>query len=204
MPTRDRRAARPARPAKVSRRQARAARAELGAGGLSHQEERRLRAIMRRRDEAAGRWSLERRHTVIVVVGAVAAMAVVGLSFGLVPAIAAARGQGLSGTFVVGYETCSARYGCTWIGTFEARNGVEVPDVAYEGSLPAGARPGQGIPVRYPGDARQVYALHGSRTWLMDLLLVIGAGVAVAAALWISPLGTGGRGGTGRRGGTAD
>ena len=168
MPTRGQRAGRDASLARVSRRQARAARGK---------------------EEAARRRRLERRHTVIVVVGAVAAMAVVGASFGLVPAIAAARGQGLSGTFVVGYQTCSARYGCTWIGTFEARNGVAVPDVAYEGSLPAGAGPGQSVPARYPG-ASQVYALHGSRTWVMDLLLAIGAGVAVAVALWISPLGT--------------
>ena len=169
MPTRRQRAGRDASSARDSRRQARATRG---------------------REEAARRRGLERRHTVIVVVGAVAAMAVVGASFGLVPAIAAARGQGMTGSFVIGYQTCSARYGCTWIGTFEARNGLEIPRVAYEGSLPAGAGPGQSIPARYPGGASQVYALHGSRTWLMDLLLVIGAGFAVAVALWISPLGT--------------
>lgn len=120
-------------------------------------------------------------------------MAVVGVSFGLVPAITAARGEGTSGTFIVGYQNCSPRYGCTWIGTFEARNGVSVPDVAYEGSLPAGIGPGQRIPARHPGGSSQVFAVHGSHTWLMDLLIVVGAGLAVAAALWISPLGTRGR-----------
>jgi hypothetical protein len=118
---------------KVGRRQAREARAELGAGGLSHQERRRLRSITRGRDDAARRRRLERRHTVIVIVGALAAMAVVGVSFGLVPA------------------------------------------------------------ARHPGGSSQVFALHGSHTWLMDLLIVVGAGLAAAAALWISPLGTRGR-----------
>ena len=190
MPTRNQGSGTPAKPTKVSRRQAQAARAHLAAGGLSQQERRRLRSITRVWDEAARRRRLERRHTVIVIVGAVAAMAVVAVSFGLVPAIAAAGGQGTSGTFVVGYQNCSPRYGCTWVGTFEARNGADVPDVAYEGSLPAGTCQGQRIPARHPGGSGQVFALHGSHTWVMDLLLVIGVGIAVAAALWISPLGT--------------
>ena len=116
MPSRNQRSGMPASSAKVSRRQAQAARVELGAGGLSHQERRRLRSIIRAWDEDARRRRLERRHTVIVVVGAVMAMAVVGVSFGLAPAIAAAGGQGTSGTFVVGYQNCSPRYGCTWVG----------------------------------------------------------------------------------------
>lgn len=190
MSSRNQRSRTPASSAKVSRRQAQAARAELGMGGLSHQERRRLRTITRVWDAAARRRRLERRHAVIVVVGALAAMAVVGASFGLVPAIAAAGGQGTSGTFVVGYQNCSARYGCTWVGTFQARNGTEVPDVAYEGVLPAGTGQGQRIAARYPSGSDQVFALHGSHTWVMDLVIVIGVGVAVAAALWISPLGT--------------
>jgi hypothetical protein len=190
MPSRDQRSRTPASSAKVSRRQAQAARAELAAGGLSHQERRRLRSITRVRDEATRRRGRERRHAVIVVVGAVAAMAVVAISFGLVPAIAAAGGQGTSGTFIVAYQNCSARYGCTWVGTFQARNGVQVPNVAYEGSLPAGTGQGQRIAARYPGDSSQVFALHGSHTWVMDLVLVLGVGAAVAFALWISPLGT--------------
>jgi hypothetical protein len=180
-------------PPKVRRRQAQAARADLAAGGLSHQEERRLRSIVHSWDEAASRRRLERRHALIVVVGAVVAMAVVGFSFGLIPAIAAAGGQGASGTFVVGHQNCSPRYGCTWVGTFQTNNGVLVPDVAYEGTLPASTGQGQRIAARYPGSSGQVFALHGSHTWVMDLLIVIGVGIAVAAALWISPLGTGRR-----------
>jgi hypothetical protein len=143
-----------------------------------------------RREQGAARRRRLERHTVIVILGAVAAMAVAGVSFGLVPAITAARGSGTSGTFIVGYQNCSPRYGCTWVGTFEEKNGVTVPGVAYEGSLPAGTSQGQRIPARYPGSASQVFALHGSHTWVMDLLIVIGVGLAVAAALWISPMGT--------------
>ena len=145
--------------------------------------------VNRRQAQAVRRRRLERRHTAIAVVGAVAAMAVVAISSGLVPAIAAARGQGISGTFVVGYQNCSVRYGCTWVGTFQGNNGLEVPDVAYKGSLPAGTGQGQRIPARYPDGSSQVYALHGSHSWVMDLLLVIFVGAAVAAALWISPVG---------------
>jgi hypothetical protein len=152
-----------------------------------------LAKLNRRQAQAARRRRLELRHTAIAVVGAVVAMAVVAISSGLVPAIAAARGQGMSGTFVVGYENCSVRYGCTWVGTFQASNGLEVPDVAYKGSLPPGTGQGQRIPARYPGGSSQVFALHGSHNWVMDLLLMIFVGAAVAAALWISPLGMRGR-----------
>ncbi|MGH3397344.1 MAG: hypothetical protein ACRDPO_21905, partial [Streptosporangiaceae bacterium] len=51
-----------ARPAKVGRRQAQEARAELAAGGLSHDERRRLHSIIRVREEAESRGSGRRRH----------------------------------------------------------------------------------------------------------------------------------------------
>jgi hypothetical protein len=172
----------------VSRRQAEEARAALAAGGSSHQEQRRLRSITRTRDDAERRRRLAFRHAVIVVAGAVVAMAVVAVSFGLVPAIVAATGHGVRGSFIVGELNCVRRYGCTWVGTFRGANGVVVPDVAYEGILPPGTNPGQIIPSRYPGSGR-AYALSGSHTWITALLLTIFAGAAVAAGLWVSPLG---------------
>jgi hypothetical protein len=122
------------------------------------------------------------------VIGAVAAMALVAAAFDLVPAIDAATGQGARGTWVVGHQVCSARFGCTWVGTFQTANGQVVPDVAYNGRLPAGAGPGSSIPARYTG-AGQAYAAHGSHSWVMDVLLMIVAGLAIGLALWISPIG---------------
>lgn len=192
MPRRDRPSGGPARARQVSRRQvswrqARAARARLGADDLSRQEKRRLRSMSRARDIAVRRRNLQFRHIAIVVAGAAAVMAVAALAFALVPAIGAARGQGTSGTFVVGSRMCSR--GCTWVGTFDSAGGEVVPGVAYEGSLPAGAGPGSSIPAIYPGGYRAVFAPHGSHVWLADLLLVMFIGGAMAVALWISPIG---------------
>jgi hypothetical protein len=170
----------------VSWRQARAARAQLAADDLSRQEKRRLRSMSRAREIAVRRRNLRYRHIAIVVAGAAAVMAVAAVAFALGPAIGAARGQGTSGTFVVGSRMCSK--GCTWVGTFESAGGEMVPGVAYEGSLPAGAGPGSSIPAIYPGGYRAVFAPHGSHVWLADLLLVMLFGGAMAVALWISPI----------------
>ena len=189
MPSRDQRAATSARPGNVSRQQARVARAKLAAGGLSHQEQRRLRSTSRARDRVARRRGLEARHTGLALIGGVVAMAVVAVAFALGPAIDAARGQGTDGIFTADYLSCSVRVGCQWVGTFQSPAGEVLPDVAYNGSLPDGARPGMSVPAIYTGASHRVYAPHGSHVWLFDLLLVVFVGCAVAAALWISPIG---------------
>lgn len=193
MAVRDQRSATHARSAHISRRQARQARAQLAAGGLSHRQQRMLREVLRRRATAVWQRRRRLRRLTIVVTGAIVAMAIAGLSFGLVPAIEAASGEGITGSFVVSHEVCSARGGCQWAGTFQAGDRAPVVGLAYGGSLPAGDGPGSTIPVRYPGSADQVYALHASHTWVYDLLITLAIGMAVGAALWISPLGAGPR-----------
>jgi hypothetical protein len=190
----------PARPAHVSRRLARQARDQLAAGGLSHQQRRMLRGILQERASAVRQRRRRRRRLAIVLTGAIVAMAITGLSFGLVPAIEAALGEGTTGSFVVSHEVCSSRAGCQWVGTFQAGQGAPVDGLAYGGSLPAGDGPGSTIHVRYPGSSDQVYALHSSHTWVFDLLITLAIGVVVAAALWISPLGAGPRNPEGVRG----
>ena len=180
------------RPPRVGRREARQARAELAVGGLSHQEQRRLRAVLRSRAGAARKRRGWLRHLVIVVVGAIVAMVIAALSFGLVPAIDAAGGGGLTGTFVVSHQVCSAKTGCQWVGTFQGGDRAAISGLAYGGVLPAGDGPGSIIAVRYPGGSDQVYALHGSHTWVFDLLITLTIGAAAGGALWISPLGDGG------------
>ena len=120
-------------------------------------------------------------------------MAITALSFGLVPAIGAALSAGMTGSFVVSDQVCSAKTGCQWVGTFRSGSGAVFNGLAYGGSLPPGAGPGSIISARYPGGSDQVYALHGSHTWVFDLLATLAISAAVGAGLWISPLGSGAR-----------
>jgi uncharacterized membrane protein len=180
------------RQAKASRRQASEARGQLAGGGLSHQERRRLRSVIRARDETARRRRLEFRHIAIVLAGTLAAMAVIAASLGLISAIEAARGQGTIGTFVVGFSSCSRRTGCTWVGTFRSPDSNTVSDVAYEGALPASASPGDSFPAIDPGGSSRVYPPHSLR-WVTDLLATVFIGGAVGFVLWVSPLGLRGR-----------
>jgi hypothetical protein len=192
MPTRSQRSGASARPAKVSRRQVQQARAGLAAGGLSHDERRRLHSIIRVREEAESRRSGKRRHAVIVVAGALVVMAVVAATSGLIPAIATASGHGTNGAFVLGHQRCSMATGrasmCTWVGSFQGRNGVTIQNVTYAGNPPAIVTPGQRIPARY--FAGLAYPRKGSHAWPTGILLVILVGAAVAAFLWLTPLGT--------------
>jgi hypothetical protein len=183
----------PARRRKVSRSQADEAREQLAAGGLSHQERRRLRSVTSARDEASRRHRREFRHLVIVAAGVIAAMAVVGGALGLVPAIQAASGQGTAGTFIVGYQPClSRKAGCPWSGTFRSPHGAAVQHVNYDGTLPTGAGDGSSIPAIYPGGGSHVvYPPRGSDAWVFDLLLMALVGGVVGLLLWLSPLGLG-------------
>jgi hypothetical protein len=187
MPSLDKRSRSAARRVKVSRREARLARAELAAGGLSHHDERRLRAVEHKWELASLHRHQAFRHLVITLIGVVAAMAVVGAAFGIVPAIEAANGDGTVGTFLVSGQICLRRAGCNWVGTFETHDQV-VPAVTYEGLLPESDGPGSQIPARYPGDKR-AYALHGTHAWAWDLVYMVVIGGAVGLLIWLSPLG---------------
>lgn len=192
MASRNQRSGSSARPAKVGRRQAQEARAELAAGGLSHDERRRLHSVIRVREEAESRGSGRRRHGVIVVSGALVVMAVVAATSGLIPAIATASGHGTNGFFVLGHQRCSLVTGrssmCTWVGSFQGRNGETIRDVTYAGKMPAFVAPEQRIAARYYSG--QAYPRQGSHAWLTGIVLVIFVGAVVAAFLWLTPLGT--------------
>src|SRR5258708_14194003 len=183
MPSNGRRSGSAARRDKVSRRAARLAREELAAGGLSHHDQRRLLAISRTWELASRRRHLEFRHLAITVLSGLVATAAIGAMLGFVPAIEAARGQGVTGTFVVGSSFCHRRGVCTWVGTFEARGEV-VPDVAYEGILPISTGPGSRIPAMYPG-ADLAYGWHGSHAWAWDLVPMLLIGSVVAFGGWL-------------------
>jgi hypothetical protein len=186
-------AASAARQVKVSRKQADEARDQLAAGGLSHQERRKLRSIAAARDEAERRRRGKLRHGVIVAAGAIAAMAVVAAAGGLVTAIRASGGHGTPGTFVVGKACFSSRIGCRWSGTFRSDDGRTVQHVRYDGTLPATAGLGSSVPAVEPAGSHVVYPPHSSHAWITDVLLMLFAGGVVGFFLWISPLGLGAR-----------
>jgi hypothetical protein len=179
-----------ARQRKVTRRQADEARAELAAGGLSHQERRKLRAVTSARDAAARRRRGGLRHFSIVAGGVLAAIAVATAATGLISAIDASSGQGTAGTFIVGTQGCMAfRGGCAFSGTFQSGDGV-TQNVDYDGTLPANASDGSSIPAIEPmGSSHVVYPPHGSRVWVDDLVLVLLAGGGMGLLLWLLPLG---------------
>jgi hypothetical protein len=189
MPSQDHHSGPPARPVKVTRRQAEAARARLAAGGLTHDERRQLHKVAIARDTPTRRKASEGRHLLIVIAGAAVAMAIVAVSFGLVPAVRAAFGQGTRGTFTLQYETYSRRIGGSWVGTFRSVNGEVVAIVDYDGDMPLGAHQGTTVPALYPGGEHQVYAVRGSHAWISDLGLTLVVGAAVGFLLWLSPLG---------------
>jgi hypothetical protein len=196
MPSRRRRSGPHARPGHSGPQDAHAARAELAARELAHQERRQAHAAQRQAEAVRG-LRIERRHIALAVVGAIGVMAMVAFAFALGPAISAARGEGTKGTFVVGGEACThvsrGSAVCSWVGTFRGPGGEQVPNVDYDGSLPAGSDIGSIIPAIYPGGDHAVFAPHGSLYWLEDLVLVVVIGGAVAMFLWISPIGSGRR-----------
>jgi hypothetical protein len=186
-------AAAPGRPTKVSRKQVSEARRQLAAGGLSHDERRRLHSVTQAWDAGHSRHRAGRRF-VIVAGGTLAVMAVVGAALGLIPAIQAASGRGTPGTFIVGAPACaSTRGGCVWSGTFQQQDGSAIQHVSYGGTLPASAGPGSSIPAVQPDGSHIVYPPHGSHQWISDLLIMLLAGCVVGFGLWASPLGLGRR-----------
>ncbi len=180
---------------KVSRRQADEARAQLAAGGLSHQQRRKLRAVTGAWDSAASQRRSQVRHLGIVLGGTLVAMALVAVFNGLVPAIEAANGHGTAGTFTAGSQPCiSRRVGCRWSGTFRSADGVTLRHVAYDGTLPAGDGGGSSVPAVFPGGAvHVVYPRGSSRAWITDVLVMVLVGGIVGFLLWIMPLGLGKR-----------
>jgi uncharacterized membrane protein YcjF (UPF0283 family) len=178
---------------KASRRQAQQAREQLAAGGLSHEERRRLRSVIQVTDSAARRHRLEFRHLGIAVGGALVVMVIVAASTGLISAVEAASGSGVAGTFIVTGQTCAGRVICNWMGTFRYRDGTEVRNLAYGGVLSSTVTPGSQIPAREPAGSHYVYPLHGSHKWISDVGLMLLCGLPVGALLLISPLGLGKR-----------
>ncbi len=188
--SRSKRSGTSARSAHVSRRQAQEAHARLAAEGLSHQERRRLHAVVQAREESARLWRQRLKHLAIVAACAIAVMAIVGAVSGLPSAVDAAMGKGVTGSFTLSRSVCVHKGPCEWLGTFQPRDGSAASNLAYGGTLPAADGPGSVVAARYPGGS-YVYAVRGTHTWVLDLLLMLLVGAIVGFFVWLSPLGTG-------------
>jgi hypothetical protein len=181
------------RRSKARRRNARQARTGPDAGTVPNHDQRRAQSVTGARKLPSRRSRPEFRHGLIAVLSSVAVMVLAGAGLGFVPAIEAATGNGIIGSFVVSSQPClHVRGGCQYTGVFEARSGDTVHNVAYEGSLPPGAGQGARIPARYTG-YQQAYPPDGSRSWVLDLVFMLVIGVVVGLFVWLTPVGLGRR-----------
>jgi hypothetical protein len=93
------------------------------------------------------------------------------------PALRAAHGQGVHGTWVA-QQCVSNRGSCTWYGRFVLPDGtVTRPRVMYGGSLRSG-HAGLAVPALDAGASDEVYPPSGSKRWVHDLIGLVGGAVA--------------------------
>jgi hypothetical protein len=107
------------------------------------------------------------------------ALAVFFMYFGgshLGPAIRAAHGQGIRGTWVA--QQCGSGNGhCTWYGKFVLPDGtVALPSVSYGGHLTA-VHAGLAVPALDSGAGNEVYPPSGSTQWVHDVIGLAGGAV---------------------------
>jgi hypothetical protein len=102
-------------------------------------------------------------------------------------ALAAARGEGVPGTFVALAEDCSGRGECSWSGRFVPDDGSPALDnVLLNDDVPGGA--GQLVHVLYEGATGPaiVYQAQGDQTWVWIAVLLTGAvGYLGYCAWWL-------------------
>jgi hypothetical protein len=120
----------------------------------------------------------------LAALGAVAVLAITPLALG--PAIGAAHGQGTPGVFTAQSEQCSRR--CTWYGTFRSEPGTVLQNADYGDSAPAGTHAGSAFPALWPGGSNDVFAAHGSTSWIGLVFLDVFAVVVLAAIVWNGPI----------------
>jgi membrane protein implicated in regulation of membrane protease activity len=177
----------PARPApamRVTWREASAARGKLTGGYLLAPEER-LRLL----EVSLARWRYTDRlfgRALLYCAGLGCALVVAAGAVGLPSALRAARGDGVRGVFTAQSLSCSKA--CFWTGTFTSGNGQVRPDVTYDDELPATTHPGSIVPALYPGSSNEVFAVRGSTTWLMYIVLISLASAGLLASLWLGPI----------------
>lgn len=119
-----------------------------------------------------------RRSSLHVLIAAAAGTLLLLLALpNAVPALRAARGDGVSGTFVATHLRCVQHPGhelCAWYGSFRAPAGTASrADVAMYGSNRAMFRSGQRAPAIDVGRRAQVYPPSGSHEWVVLAILLV-------------------------------
>jgi len=177
-------AARSAPVKRVSWREGAYARGRLTGGYLLSPEERlRLQQVSHARWRYTDRL-LARGMIAFVAVSCAGLLAIGALGVG--PAIRAARGEGERGMFTAVSLYCTRT--CTWTGTFTVGDTPVLPDANYEGKLPNGTRVGDTFPALYPGGSNEVFAIHGSTTWVFYAMLMPLAAAGLVGSIWIGPV----------------
>jgi len=177
-------AARSAAVKRVSGREADYARGRLTGGYLLSPEERvRLMQVLHARWLYTDR--LFNRGMVAFAAVSCAALLAIG-ALGLGPAIRAAHGEGERGVFTAVSLSCDRT--CTWSGAFTVDDTTVVSNATYDDKLPQGTKAGDIFPALYPGGSNEVFAIHGSSTWVLYAVLMPLAAAGLVGSLWVGPV----------------
>jgi len=113
---------------------------------------------------------------------------VIGGVLDIGPALNAAHGQGVHGSWVARQQICS-RGNCSWTGDFLLSNGTEAREnVGYQGNLPS-VHAGLRVPALDTGASGEVYPVKGTNQWIIDLACIIGGTgclVVIGGWRWLS------------------
>jgi hypothetical protein len=116
-----------------------------------------------------------------IVVGALAALLLVGSAVHLGPAIKAGLHDGTRGSWVATSRTCN-KASCIWQGKFVLPDGqVKVASAQYSGQLPQTLHAGTTIPALDTGEAGLVFPATGSDLWIS---LLVGMLISALALYW--------------------
>lgn len=108
----------------------------------------------------------------------------VGFSVDVLPEdLAAARGEGVQGTFTAEEIFCS-RSGCSWDGSFVSDDGFTIFTEAWIDADAPPDEPGDVVRALWTGDEHgYVYTAGGSSQWLFTVFILVVGGGAVGFAL---------------------
>jgi hypothetical protein len=119
-----------------------------------------------------------------VVIPAASILVIIFTAVGLPQTIGAALGHGTRGTFTA-LQWIPSRYSGSWTGTFTPANGgPAIQNISTDDIT--GLRTGSTVPALDNGG--EVYAAHGSKEWVFDLLLLIAGVVVLVGWCWRVPL----------------
>jgi hypothetical protein len=113
------------------------------------------------------------------LVGALAAILLVGSAVHLAPAIKAGLHEGTGGSWVATGKTCS-KSACVWNGKFVLADGqVRYAKTQFSGQLPDNLHAGTSLPALDTGESGLVFPAAGSDLWISLLVALILSALAL-------------------------